>query len=243
MAMPRDGGRNLREPGSAGAWPPRSLIGELPEDVRDELLRLGARRRFARGEVIMSEDGRSTEVYIILTGFVRVLNHTHTGEETMIAIRTVGDVVGELAALDGRPRTSTAVAASPTLTRVVDGPLFRSFAARVPAFGTAVARSVVAKLRTATRYRVETGQASVLTRVARVLTHLTEAYGRPISSGLLVDVPLPQTDLASLAMASERSVRRAYQRLRDAGAVDLHYRQVVVRDTASLRRFADGIEA
>jgi CRP/FNR family cyclic AMP-dependent transcriptional regulator len=224
-------------------WPARSFIADLPAALREEFLRLGGPRQFQRGEVIIGEDAHTTEVYVILNGFVRVLNHTYAGDQAMIAIRTRGDLVGELAALDGKPRTSTVVAASTTLVRVIDAPLLRKYSVDHSPVGDAIARSVVAKLRTATRYRVETGQASVLTRVARVLEHLADGYGSAVSAGVLIDVPLPQRDLASLVGASEKGVYRAYDELRRSGVIEVAYRRVTVRDPALLHRYAAGVPA
>jgi CRP-like cAMP-binding protein len=221
-------------------WPARSLVGQLPDPLRDAFVRLGAVRVFGRGEVLIAEGAHTTEVYLIVIGFVRVLNHTADGDEAVIAIRTRGDLVGELAALDGQPRTSTVIAAGRTTVRVIDAPLFRAFAHEHARVGDAVARSVVAKLRTATRYRVETGRAAVLTRVARVLEHLVDGHGRMTTDGLRIDVPLPQCDVASLVGTSEKGVSRAYEELRRAGAILVAYRHVTVRDLEQLHRFADG---
>ncbi len=226
----------------ASVWPARSFLGDLSDEVRAGLLRLGGPRTFARGAVIIAENDRGIEVYVIISGFVRVVNHTSSGEQAMIAIRTRGDVIGELAALDGKPRTSTALAASATKTRVIDGLAFRNFLAEHPVAADAVSRTVVAKLRTATRYRTETGKASVLTRVARVIEHLADSYGRPITGGVLIDVPLPQSDLAALAASSTKGITRAYRTLRDEGAIEVTYRRVLVRDPALLQRFAAGAE-
>ncbi|MEV6925869.1 Crp/Fnr family transcriptional regulator [Dactylosporangium sp. NPDC051485] len=221
-------------------WPTRSLVADLPGNVRDHFLRLGTPVAFERGDVLIAEGVTTTEVYVIVGGFVRVLNHSRTGDETMIAIRTRGDLVGELAALDGMPRTSTVIAAGKVIARKVDGLLFRSFTTAHPYVGEAVARSVVSKLRAATRYRVETGAASVLTRVSRVLEHLVDGYGRSVTGGMLLDVPLPQRDLASLAGTSEKGVYRAYDELRRAGVIDVAYRQITVLDNERLLRYADG---
>lgn len=224
----------------AHVFPPRSFVGQLPDDLRGEFLRLGSPRSFSRGDVIVAEQDRSTEVYVILSGFVRVVNHTATGDAAMIAIRTRGDLIGELAALDGSPRLSTAMAAGAVKARVIDGPRLRAFAAAHPAVADAISRSVMAKFRAATRYRVATGQPSALARVALVLSHLADIYGRPVSNGVLIDIPLPQHDLASLVGVAEKSVARAYRQLREAGAIAATYRRVLVRDLALLRRYADG---
>lgn len=217
-------------------------MAELPTDLRSRFLQLGRLRSFNRGDVIIAENGTSTEVYVILNGFVRVVNHTSAGGVAMIAIRTIGDLVGELAAMDSKPRVSTVVAASATKALVVDAPLFRAFLDENRAAGDVVTRSVVAKLRAATRYRVETGRATTLTRVARVIDHLGDGYGRPVTAGLLIDVPLPQRDLAALVGASEKSVYRAYAYLRQKGVIDVSYRRLVILDIELLRLHADDVD-
>jgi CRP-like cAMP-binding protein len=179
-------------------------------------------------------------VYVLLGGFVRVVNQTAAGDQTMIAIRTAGDLIGELAALDRAPRLSTAIAASTVTGRVIDGVRFREFAEQNPVVGDAIAQSVRAKFRTATRYRVAAGQASVLTRVARVLAQLVDSYGRRLSTGVLIDIPLPMHDVASLVGAAEKSVSRAYHELREAGVIKAGYRAVLIRDLKLLHRYADG---
>jgi CRP-like cAMP-binding protein len=214
-------------------------LGQLPEEVQAALLRLGVRRRFRRGGVIIRENHRSTDVFVILSGVVRVVNHTLTGAQAVIAIRAAGDLVGEFAALDGGPRTSTVIAARPTEVLAISGPGFRRFVAENPVFGRAVERSVVAKLRTATRLRVEIGQAPIVTRVARVIEHLADLYGQPVRGGVLLDIPLPQRDLASLVAASERGVGRAYQELRSVGAITVYHSKDLVRDRALVHHNAE----
>ncbi len=225
------------------AWPAHSFMGGLPRELHAPFLRLGTRAAFVRGEVIIVEKAATTAVYLIMSGFARVINNSAGGESAVIAIRTGGDLVGELAALDGRPRTSTVIAASRTTTRMIDGALFRSFAAANPSVGEAVSRSVVGKLRTATRYRADSGPASVFTRVVRVLEHLAGGYGRPVSAGILIDLPLPQCDLASLVGTSEKGVVRAYAYLRKTGVIATSYRKVTVLDLNRLRQLADSEDA
>jgi len=220
-------------------WPACSVLAQLSVELRTRFLRLGKLRTYSREEVIIAENATTTEVYVILSGFVRVLNHTSTGNIAVIALRTVGELVGELAAMDGRPRISTVIAASRVVTVMLDAPLFRTFIAENPAAGEIITRSVVSKLRTATRYRVETGRASILTRVARVLDHLGESYGRTVSSGLLIDIPMPQRDLAALVGTSEKSIYRAYALLERQGVIEVNYRRIVILDIERLRRYAD----
>jgi CRP/FNR family transcriptional regulator, cyclic AMP receptor protein len=230
--------------GSTGpGWPGRTLLGELPDEIRAEFLRLGTLRRFARGQVILVAQARSTEVYVILRGSVRVVTETVAGEQAVLAMRTQGELVGEFAAMDGEPRIATVIAAGTVVARVIDGRRFREFTDAHPDFRQALERSVLAKLRAGVRLRAGTGQVTVLTKVSRAIEHLAELYGRPITNGVLVDIPLPQRDLASLVGTSPKGVGRAYHVLRNAGGIDVDYRRVIVRDANVVRRFAEGAAA
>jgi CRP-like cAMP-binding protein len=223
---------------SAPTWPPRSAAAELPDVLLSAFARIGAIRIFGRGQVLMAEQATTSEVYLIVGGFVRVINHSASGVDAMIAIRTRGDLVGELAAMDGQPRTSTVIAASRVSVRVIDALLFRSFMTAHPSVAEAVSRSVVGKLRGATRSLADASGPSVFARVARVLDHLADSYGRPTTAGVLIDIPLPQRDLASLAGTSEKGVSRAYAVLRAQKVIGVTYRRVVVRDPVALQRYA-----
>ena len=110
----------MRRQDTVGQWPALSPLTNLPADLRDEFLQLGTPRVYNRGRVLMSEHDETPEVHLVLSGFVRVLNHTFTGDQVMIAIRTRGDLIGELSALDGKPRISTVIAASRTTARLID---------------------------------------------------------------------------------------------------------------------------
>lgn len=225
------------------SWPGRTLLGGLPDDVRAAFLRLGAQRRFGRGDVMVVARQRSTEVYVIVSGCVRVVTESAAGQQSVLAIRTHGDLVGELAAMDGAPRIATVIAARPVVARVIDGRRFRQFAAESPVFRQALERSVLEKFRAATLLRGDTGPVTVLTKVSRVLEHLADRYGRPVTGGVLVDIPLAQHDLASLVASSPKGVGRAYRELRRAGGISVAYRRVTVRDPEVVRRFARGAAA
>jgi CRP/FNR family transcriptional regulator, cyclic AMP receptor protein len=112
------------------------------------------------------------------------------GHNVTLAVRPAGDMVGELAALDGRQRSATVTAATRTSVRSIGHAEFTAHLATRPAVSAAVQRSVVAELRQATRFRSDTNGSSVLARLARVLDHLGDRYGRPSPQGVLIDVSL-----------------------------------------------------
>ncbi|MBW1597404.1 Crp/Fnr family transcriptional regulator [Streptomyces sp. JJ38] len=178
------------------------------------------------------------EVYLLAAGYVRVVGDTASGRTVLLALRTRGDLVGELAALDGGPRSASVLAATPVLAHSISRFEFLRFLRAHPEAAESVQRSVTRKLRMATRHRMETGSAPVLVRICGVLEGLVATHGRPTDEGVQLDVPLSQLDLAMLAGASLPSVQRAAADLRRRGILSTGYLRLVVRDVEALRALA-----
>ncbi|GAB3851319.1 Crp/Fnr family transcriptional regulator [Dactylosporangium cerinum] len=214
------------------------MLAGLSEADRSALLALGSVRRHAAGSVLMHEGDPGADLHVMLHGCVKVVGDTDDGRTTLLAVRVPGDLIGELAALDGRPRSATVIAAAATMTRSVDHDTFEAFLAQRRGAATVVQRSITTKLREATRFRTELGGASVPVRIVRVLHHLAQLHGRAVDGGLLVDVPLSQPEIAALAGVSAPGARRALTDLRRRDIVSTGYRRLLVRDPAALGALA-----
>jgi CRP-like cAMP-binding protein len=230
-------GRQDDEPTERIRWAPGSLLHSLSPADRQALLRLGTIRQYGPGDWLLGEGDRTTFAVVILDGYVKVSAVTESGAESLLAIRTAGDVIGELSALDGSPRSATAVAAGAVVGRMLTKPDLDACFRRHPAIAVGFNRAVAAKLRVATRHRVDFRGRDAKERLARVLLEL---FGDPAGSqrrareGLL----LTQAELAGLIAASESAVHQALRELRDAGAVDTSYRRLTITDVDALRAIA-----
>ena len=228
------------EPGRAAArrWPQGTLLDALDPRDRDALLARGALRVFAPGEPLITEGDAATDVFLLLDGCVKVVGHSVDGRAVLLSIRIGGDVVGELAALDNRPRLASVLAATKVTARVSAQSQFLAFLDARPEAARAVSRSIATKMRSITRHRVDVSGASVLVRLARVLEHLVESYSTPCPEGLRIDVPLSQPELAALIGAAEPSLHRALAFLRGRGVLVTRYRRQIVRDRALLEKIS-----
>ncbi|MFB6482406.1 Crp/Fnr family transcriptional regulator [Streptomyces virginiae] len=198
-------------------------------------LRLGTVRQYEPPEVLMLEGHLDTEVYLLVNGYVRVEADTAGGQNVLLALRTRGDLVGELAALDAGPRSASVRAATTVLAHSISRPEFLRYLRAHPDASDAVQRSVTRKLRMATRHRVDTSGAPVLVRVCGILEGLLATHGRPTAEGARLDVPLSRHDLAALVGASLPSVQRAVSELRGRGILSTSYLRLVVHDIDALR--------
>ncbi|MGE0170971.1 Crp/Fnr family transcriptional regulator [Nocardioides sp.] len=229
------------EVGTGRRWPPGSLLSLLAPEHQAGLLGMGTGRSFDRNEILMREGEPGRALFLLLRGCVKVVSIAATGDVRLLAVRLAGDVVGELAALDGDPRSATVVTAARTTARVIGHEEFGRYVAAHAAVGAAVQRCVTAKLRQATRFRADAAAGpSTLARLARVLHQLGASYGQPSPSGLLIDVHLSQPELAALVGVAQASIERALGELRARGMVRTGYRQLLISDADGLRTLAAG---
>ncbi|MFC6087841.1 Crp/Fnr family transcriptional regulator [Saccharothrix lopnurensis] len=220
------------------AWRHNSLMAALRPGDAAALIAAGTLKRYAAGSVLLHEGEASRYVLVVLSGYVKITAHNAEGEVSLLAIRGAGDLLGELAALDGQPRSATATAAGVVHAVWVSAQAFRAFRARHPEAAEEVSRSAAAKLRSATARRIDLTGVSVKVRVARVLVELAASHGRTTRRGTSLAFPLAQPELAALVGAAERSAHKALTELRAVGWVATGYRSVTILDYISLSELA-----
>lgn len=199
----------------------------------EALRALGTRRTWRAGAVVFHEGDPTDGVLLLERGTLKLVKVSGRGVERVLGLRTAGDVVGELSAIDGGVRSAMAVAAEPVAATIVPSPAFRRFLAQRPAAALELLMVVASRLRTADRQRAEFGSADATTRVAEALVELATSHGQQLDDGVLVQL-LSQDDLAALCGASREAVSRGLRTLRSAGLVRTGRRSVTVVDLAAL---------
>jgi CRP-like cAMP-binding protein len=203
----------------------------------DALRSLGARCCFNAGDRLFRQGDEGESVYVILAGAAKVVRSESAGKSAILTIRAAGDVVGDMAAIDGGRRSAAVTALTPLVCRVLTGSAFRRFIGQ-PAVAAGFARYTVSRLREADLQRAELAVLPVRQRLARALLRLDEAAGNARRRRAF---ELPQQDLAELIGASRNAIVLALGLLRAEGVIDTRRRRVAVMDPGALHRIAHGI--
>ncbi len=220
----------------AWQWPPSSLLGSLTNKSRDHLLEPGTTRQYPPGKVLIREGDATKFVVALLDGVVKATGLTLDGKEALLAIRVGGDIVGEFAALDGGPRSSTVTTCGTVVGRVIRQADFLAALKRDSLLAEAVNRAVVGKVRAANARRVEFTGYDAPTRLARVLRELAVRYGNRSGNRVVIAWPLTQPELASLAAVAEPTAQKALRALRERGVIATGYRSLTITDFQELDR-------
>jgi CRP-like cAMP-binding protein len=191
---------------------------------------------FERGEMLFHQGSIGSILYIVVSGQVRIYTNTESGQELTLTICRAGDFLGELALLDGLPRSASAQAMRSTTTLTLHRSAFRHTIAACPPIAEALLGAMAARLRQTTVYAEWLSSQSAPHRVVRQLLGLALQHGVAEGQATRIDLRLTQDDLASLSGTTRETVNRVLGLLRDQQIIRLERAQVYILDRAQLER-------
>ncbi|MEU5880362.1 Crp/Fnr family transcriptional regulator [Spirillospora sp. NPDC047279] len=218
---------------------PGSFLAELTPPERADLEARGRVRTFEHGEVLFTEGESSTWVAVLLAGRVKAYSCHERGGEALLAVREPGVLLGEVAAIDGLPRSATVSALEPVRVLALTADEFMGFLSAHGRVSILIMRMLCHRWRDADRKRVEFGMFDATGRVAQRLVELAERFGVPHErESVRITLNLSQEELAGWVGASREAVSKALRTLRRHGWIETGRRRVIVHDLQALRRHA-----
>ncbi len=218
--------------------PGRGFWESLTSYERRALWSLGHGKKYSPGATLCVEGDPATHIFIVLSGWVKILSASVSGHETVLALRGDGDIVGETAGETAGYRNATMQAADKVDVLLVGYDRFSSFLDTHPgasrAYRQTIARRWVAADAMLRRRTVTTGAQ----RLAELLLDLAAWHGSPVGAAIEVALPLSQEELASLAGTSRATVARALRNWRGRGFLTTGPRRITVIDVPGLRKAA-----
>ena len=184
-------------------------------------------RRIAPGEVILRCGDPASGMMVILQGRMRVSITTAEGHEISLTVLGPGDVVGEIALLDGGERSADVTAIDQGVLLTIHRGDFLPLLLDNASLRLRLMKVLCERLREAVRSVEEFATLSLSARLGRLLTRLAADYGSRVGGGLRLGVRLSQKDLGSLIGASREKVNRQI-RVWEQGGVLMHDRGYLI---------------
>lgn len=222
--------------GSDSAW------GLTPDEIAD-FRRRGRWRRAPDGTSLCLQGEPTTTVALIMSGLVRAARTGSGDREVVLAVRGPGELVGELAALDGKPRSATISTIGTTEYVTLTAGEFNAFLDDHSGLMRRLLVAVVQCLRAADNTLVEVATTAPDVRVVHCLQDLCskEVARRGGSADGEVVLPFTQDILARMALTTRAQVIKALAPLRSERIVkDGTKRKIVVLDPGRLLRYRRG---
>lgn len=195
------------------------------------------RRSYGANVTLLHQADEAGPVVVLLDGRVKIAV-SNGGRQAILGVVGAGELIGELAAIDGAPRSTTVTTLEPVAALVVPRSEFVALLDSRPRIALAILRTVARRLRYADAQRMQFATQDVVGRLAQRLVELCERFGTQSERGVEVSLPFSQEELASWVGASREGVSKAFQLLRSLRIVETGRRRVTVLDLAALRRRA-----
>ncbi len=217
---------------------PGTFLALLSDGDRDALLKLGGRRRFARGERLMHHGEPGDHVLFLLTGHVKASTNDSRGRDMVLSFRGPGDVLGELTFSHADARSSSVTAIEPVEAQAVAASEFRRYLVARPTAALTLIDAISRRFRDANVARVQFGDLDTVGRLAARLVELCERYGDRTAAGIEIRLPVTQEDLGSWTASSRAGVAGALRTMRELGWIKTERRRMTVLDLDALTRRA-----
>lgn len=212
-----------------------SMFSQLSDDTLAGLATQLRRKAFRKKTIIFHKDQAGDALYIVDSGRIRFFLPSPAGEELQIEEAGPGDVFGELALLDGRPRSASAETLEDTVTFTMSRDVFQKYLGETPQLAVALVELLSSRLRHVTEYAESLAFLDVQARLARALVETAERHGGGKENRFEI-VDLTQADLATMVGATRERVNRALAAFRAQGLLELRGRTIVLLDINKLRQ-------
>jgi CRP/FNR family transcriptional regulator, cyclic AMP receptor protein len=209
------------------------LFRSLSADAIKRLDRQCAWRRWAAREWILDYKDDSADLYFVVRGHVRVLIQAASGKESILRDIHDGEFFGELAAIDGRPRSAAIVAVTDSILAKMSPPVFRGVVHEHPDVCDQLLSLLASQIRMLANRVDEFGKLDVRTRIYAELLRLSRP-SRGSDNEAVISPPPTHAELAARVSCRREAVTRELNSLKRAGLLQSRRGALVLLDRTHL---------
>jgi CRP/FNR family transcriptional regulator, cyclic AMP receptor protein len=210
-----------------------TFFGGLPDATLDVMIGRGHTKNYAKGEIVCRRGEPGDSLMVLLSGRMKVTNINADAREVVLNFLGVGDINGEIAALDGKERTADVIALEACEVFVVLARDLLPLLTAHPATLLEIIQLLCEKLRSTSEI-IEDNTLEMRGRTARGLMRLAQQHGRRSATGIRLHLTMSQTELGAYCNLSRENVSRQLGRLRDANVIRIHSSQIIIIDEQGL---------
>lgn len=216
-----------------------ALLASLSMAERERYARLCRWRRYGANEQIIDSQSDSRDVFFVVKGMVRVVNYSLSGREVTLDNIGAGGYFGQLAAIDGSPRSANVMACEDTLTAAMPPEQFCRLVSENAPIGLAVMNELARLIRQSTDRIMDLSTLGANNRVHAELLRLAGSDG---GNGQAIISPIPShSEIASRVSTTRETVARALNDLARAGIVRRDKDALVILDLHQLEDMVQNV--
>lgn len=216
------------------------VFGALEDDEIDRLVAYGQTVHYPAGKTIFQKGDPGDSLMIVVDGRVKISTMSAEGKEAVLNFIGPCQSFGEIAILDGKPRSADATTVAPTELFMLRRGEVMAFIEKHPDIALRIIGMLCAKLRRATELLEDHLTVDMETRLARTLLRFAREYGRTCPEGVRIDLKLSQRELGGIVGLARENVNRQLSEWRARGLVRVDHGRIVLCRPAELETIAEG---
>jgi CRP/FNR family cyclic AMP-dependent transcriptional regulator len=201
------------------------LFACLDDAAIEQLRKSAVTRNYPKNTVLFSKGDLSDTMYLILQGRVKVVIYNEEGREMLLSILGPGEYFGEMAMLDGQPRSASMVTKTPCRLLIIGREDFKKALFGNTEMMACLLNQILGKLREATDKIESLTFKNVYGRMAALFLQMA----RSTNGGLALGEKLTHQEIASMVGASREMVSRIMKELVDGGYIAVEKKEIKIQ--------------
>ena len=211
------------------------IFADLEPEALDQLCRYAKHTTVKRGATIAAKGDPGNNLFAVISGTVKISSSSPDGRNAILNLIGPGEIFGEIAVLDGAPRSADATANTNCELYVIDRRDFLPFVKSQPALAMKFIELLCARLRWTSDQVEQVILQDLPGRVASALIRLTERH-KPAQGDRTIAVT--QQELSEMVGMTRESINKQLRAWAARNWVRLEHGAIVVLDVASLQELA-----
>ena len=216
-----------------------TILPRLPQSLATQLFASASSRHLKAGEALFVSGDPGDGCYRLEQGLLKVVVTSPRGDDRILAILGPGSIAGELALIDGLPRSASVFAIRDCELRYVSRNAFEECTARQPEIYRYLTNVLAARLRETDESLAAANFLTVEARLARALLDLARYFrGHEEAEQIIINHKMTQSDLAAMAGVARENVSRLLTDWKERNIVTRASGHYHINDIAALKRRA-----
>ena len=212
------------------------LFRSLRAEDSQHIAALLQKQTLRKGDVLFRNGEEGHSLYMITAGKIKIVRQSRDGDEMILAVLSTGDFCGEMALLDGLPRSADAIAVEETHLYGLNRKDFLSYVMNNETAVRAILSALSKRLRKADDFLEDIFFLNVAARLAKKLIELAGSDGVREEDGAPIKLSVTQKDLAGMIGATRESVNKELRSLREKNLIALSGKAILIQDMEGLQK-------
>ena len=215
------------------------LFRKLAPSERSALIARARIRNFAAGDTVFLMGSLHDSMMAIINGEVKISMASPDGKEVVLAILRAGEVFGEIAMLDGKPRSADVEALTECSLAVLGRRDVLAALGGNQAAWLGLIEVLCSRLRQTDDHLVEVALLGLPVRLAKVLLRMIDERGNRAKIAAAADIRRSQSELANMVGAARENVNKCLQEWQRAGIIRMERRVITIAERTKLEAIAE----